>query len=150
MTNRITPILLPILALLSAGCSPPIWNAYAFDAEQVEKTRADQPVFIYFRSWADPQCTKFEQNVLEQADVRSALAGSYRVVLEHSVEKDAQRAKQWGVTDIPGVAMLGMRGQLLASASGYMTRETLLALIQRGKQEYAATKSSATPAASTP
>lgn len=149
MVQRMTWVFIAAgLACGTSGCSPAIWNAYDFDAAQVEKQRADKPVFVYFRHWAVPECTKFEQNVLELADVRSALMATYRIVLDYRVDQDL--ARRWGVTDTPGVAMLGPRGEVLASASGYQTRESLLAFLQRGNQEYAAVRSAAKPTAGSP
>jgi thioredoxin-related protein len=131
-----------------AGCSPAIWNAYGFRPEDVEKERGDKAVFVYFRHWAVPDCAKFEQNVLELPDVRTAMMSTYRVVLDYRV--DQELAKRWSVTDTPGIALVGARGQLLTSHSGYVTREILLALIQRGNQEYAASKSAGAQAAGGP
>jgi hypothetical protein len=132
----------------SSGCSPAIWNAYAYNEAQVEAQRGEKPTFIYFRHWADPRCTRFEQDVLDQADVRAALTDFYRVVLQYT--SDEELARQCGVTDIPGVAILGPRGRVLATSSGPMKKEALLEFVQRGKQEYAGLKTSGTRAAGSP
>jgi hypothetical protein len=53
------------------------------------------------------------------------MMSTYRVVLDYRV--DQELAKRWSVTDTPGIALVGARGQLLTSHSGYVTREILLA-----------------------
>jgi hypothetical protein len=130
----------------SLGCQSGVeWRAYQYNAEVVERDAGDRARFVYFRHWAVPACTRFEENVLLDPHVLSATRPYYCIVLAYNVDKHL--ADDWGVSEPPGVALLGPGGRLLASGSGAMSKEQLLALFKRANDQMPAptTKKSGSP-----
>ncbi|MBI5866134.1 MAG: hypothetical protein HZB38_16820, partial [Planctomycetes bacterium] len=65
--------------------------------------------------------------------VRTATQAYYCVVLAYNVDKPL--AERWGVTDAPGVALIGSNGRVLETSSGFIDRNTLLALFKKADGE---------------
>ncbi len=126
-----------LLTLFCAGCQPGIqWRAYNYREDAVARDAGEKSRFVYFRHWAVPDCTKFEETVLLDPSVRNATNAYYCIVLAYNVDKHL--ADSWNVTEPPGVAILSPAGNLLSSGSGFMKREELLALFQRADRERSA------------
>lgn len=126
-----------VLSFLCAGCQPGIqWRAYNYREDAVARDAGEKSRFVYFRHWAVPECTKFEETVLLDPAVRNATNAYYCIVLAYNVDKHL--ADSWNVSEPPGVAILDPAGRLLASGSGFMKREELLALFQRADRERSA------------
>lgn len=138
--NARTSLLLPTFALMilcASGCSPGIqWRAYAYNPEAVAREAGERTRFVYFRHWAVPACTRFEESVLLDPQVLSATKPYYCIVLAYNVDK--RLADEWGVSEPPGVALLGPNGRLLASGSGTMSKDQLLALFKRASEQLGA------------
>ena len=127
-----------LLILSATGCQPGIqWRAYNYNADAVERDAGQKSRFVYFRHWAVPDCTKFEETVLLDPAVKNATNAYYCIVLAYNVDKHL--AETWSVSEPPGVAILGPDGKLLASGSGFMKREDMLALFQKADKERSAT-----------
>jgi thiol:disulfide interchange protein len=130
---------------LNAGCSPGIaWRAFAYDTKPSDPARAGKVVLVYFRHWAVVQCTEFEEKVLKDPAVLAATSDLYCIVLDYRVDK--KRADQWGVTQPPGIALLGPDGRLLDRSSGMISAAALADMIDRARN--AATRPASRPAGS--
>lgn len=135
-----------LLLLLVSGCQSGIqWRAYQYNADAVERDAGNRTRFVYFRHWAVPACTRFEEQVLLDSQILAATRPYYCIVLAYNVDK--RLADGWGVSEPPGVALLGADGRLLSSGSGALTKDQLLALFKRADDQGAppAPKQSAGP-----
>ena len=142
----LTAALAALLLLCAAGCQPGIqWRAYQYNADAVERDAGNRTRFVYFRHWAVPACTRFEEDVLLDPQVLAATRPYYCIVLAYNVDK--RLADSWGVSEPPGVALLGPGARLLSSGSGTMSKEKLLALFKRADEQNstATTKQSGAP-----
>lgn len=123
-----------LVVFSSVGCRSGVeWRVYQYNAEAVERDAGDRTRFVYFRHWAVPACTRFEENVLLDPQVLAATRPYYCIVLAYNVDK--RLADDWGVSEPPGVALLGPGGRLLSSGSGALTKEQLLALFKRASDQ---------------
>lgn len=111
----------------------------------MERDAGERTRFVYFRHWAVPACTRFEEDVLLDPQVLSATKPYYCIVLAYNVDK--RLADKWNVSEPPGVALLGPGGRLLASGSGGMSKDQLLAIFRRADEQNApaATRQSGSP-----
>ena len=77
--------------------------------------------------------------------VLAATRPYYCIVLAYNVDK--RLADSWGVSEPPGVVLLGSGARLLASGSGTISKERLLALFKRADEQNspATTKKSGGP-----
>lgn len=100
-------------------------------------------MFVYFRSWASVESTRFEENVLNLPEVRAELTPFYCVVLEHSA--DHGLAAGWDVHQPPAVVFLDDQGRLLQKISDGLTRATLQQAIAEVRQRLAASQPAPSP-----
>lgn len=128
-----------VLLSVCVGCQPGIqWRAYNYREDAIARDAGEKSRFVYFRHWAVPSCTKFEETVLLDPAVKNATNAYFCIVLAYNVDKHL--ADAWNISEPPGVAILGPDGKLLASGSGFMKREEMLALFQRADRERAAAR----------
>jgi len=120
-----------------AGCAEGVrWRAYSFDSVFADSVRDGKLTFVYFRSWSDVGCTRFEEDVLKDAAVLKATRDLYCVPLEYSVDRPL--ASQWNIVTVPGVVILDPRRRVLVKLSGAITKQQLLDGIAVALQQYAA------------
>jgi hypothetical protein len=114
--------------MLLAACAPPIWRGYSYDPVRADAARDAKPMFVYLRSWASVESTRFEESVLNLPEVRTALAPFYSVVLEYSA--DRERAEKWGVQKPPAAVFLGASGEVTRALGADLSKATLLDAIR--------------------
>lgn len=106
-----------------------------FDPVHADAQRDHKLTFVYFRNWAVPACTRFEENVLKDPAILQAVAELYCAVLDFHM--DRQLAEDWGIAAPPGVAVVDPDRRILARLSGEVSAAELLAAIQTAKDEFA-------------
>ena len=130
-----------ICATLCA-CAPGIqWRAYTFDPVFEESQRDDKLTFVYLRSWADPKCTQFEEQVLKSPRVLQATGALYCVPLEFAIDREL--AQRWEVEASPAVVLLDPDGRVLTKLSGEITIERLLSAVASAQTTHAVAKETA-------
>ncbi|MEP0848176.1 MAG: hypothetical protein HRF50_15305 [Phycisphaerae bacterium] len=118
------------LLLGASGCAPGInWRLDPYDRVQADAARDGKLTFVYFREWADPDCTEFEEFVLKDPAVRKATTALYCVPL--SYHWDQPLAEKLGVSDVPAVAVLDTDGRVLMRLSGKISKDLLLQELAR-------------------
>ncbi len=131
-------LVLGLLGACTPGCSPGIhWRGLIFEPVHADAQRDQKLTFVYFRHWAVIACTDFEENVLKDPAVLHALrpdGAYYCVVLD--AYADRQLAKDWGIEEPPGVAILDPEDHVLARLSGEISVEQLLAVIQEAVEAF--------------
>jgi hypothetical protein len=128
------------LCLLTlAGCAPAVsWRLVAFDAGVAESRAGGRPLFVYFRDWASPRCTRFEDAVLSHPTVVEALRAFICVPLQWNTAVDAPVAETYGVRDVPAFVIFSSRGEVLARGQADVTREQLLQALSAARVAQAA------------
>ena len=116
-----------LFLMMVAGCTPAVsWRFVAFDTGVAESRAANRPLFVYFRDWASPRCTRFEDSVLSHPTVVETLRGFISVPLQWNTAVDAPVAETYGIRDVPAFVILSSRGEVLARGQTNITLEQLL------------------------
>jgi hypothetical protein len=98
-------------------------------------SREGKVVFVYFRHWALPECTRFEEQILKAPAVLTELRDLYCVVLQ--IDWDRPLAERWGVGDPPSFVVLDPAGNVLATGSGTMSVTSAVDTIQQARARFA-------------
>lgn len=132
---RLGAALAAAAVLLCGGCGQGIaWHGLSYDAVHAEAAAAGELTFVYLRSWALVECTRFEEQVLSTPQARQALSGFRRVALEFGWDED--RARQWGVEAPPAIVVVDPAGRVLARATGQITIESLVQTLSDARQRF--------------
>lgn len=127
-----------LLPAFTGGCAQGVpWRGFTFDPVYNEAKRDHKLTFVYFRHWSVIACTNFEENVLKSQAVLDALRPSgpfYCVVLDAYVDRAI--AREWGVTEVPGVVILEPEGRILSILTKEISTEQLLAALQSAVASY--------------
>ncbi|MDX2198170.1 MAG: hypothetical protein SF069_04265 [Phycisphaerae bacterium] len=138
-----------VLGLLACGCQPGVkWDLRPYDDVHARALREKKLTFVYFRNWASVACTEFEDKVLKQPPVLQALEPLVCVPLD--LLWDKALAERWGISEIPGCAVVGQDSQLLEKVQGAVSAEQLLSAVQAAKAKGAAAPAAPASQASRP
>ncbi len=119
-----------------AGCRPGLpWRLTTFEAAHKEAQAQNRLTFVYFRAWYLVDSTRFEDDVLSDPAVRTALSDFVCVPLSYDVDRNL--AGRWGLRDLPAYAIVDPAGVPVESAAGPITLRDLLAAIDRARQRFA-------------
>lgn len=130
---------LAFAALLGSlsGCQSAIpWTGYAFEPVHEQSRREGKLTFVYFRDWASPRCTRFEEEVLSDPEVRPAVSKMNTVAIQWNTLVDRPRASQFGIDDVPGVAIVSPTRTVLESLDGAISKRELLDAISRAREQW--------------
>ena len=135
---RLARVLAACAALVAAaGCSPGIqWRDFKYEPVQEAAARDKKLIFVYFRHWAAVNCTNFEDQVLKDEAVLAESRNFYCVPL--AFDWDRPLADQFGIREIPGVAIVDPQGRVLTRLQGTITRDELIKEMARARSDYAA------------
>lgn len=130
------------LCLLLAGCQPGVrWRLGRYEEAWADARQQRRLTFVYFRNWYSVDCTRFEDDVLKQPQVRAALDAFVCVPLEYEV--DRALAERWNLSGTPAYAIVAPDGTVLEKGEGSCSAEELLAAIERARERFGAARPTA-------
>jgi hypothetical protein len=134
---------------IAAGCAPEIrWRGYVFDAVFADARRDSRLTFVYLRNWYMPECTEFENSVLNAPEVIEATADCYCAKLEYDWAQSY--AQRWNVPKPPAVVILDPEGRVLERVVGPVDVPGLLEALQNAHAQLAAQTETAPARAAKP
>lgn len=131
------PLLSATLSLLiffcATGCAPGIaWELNTYEHVHEQSQRENRVTFVYFRHWALPECTRFEEDVLKSPEVLAASREFNCVPLDF--HWDRPLAQGWGVASAPAVVLVAPTDKVLNVLQGKITKEALLDAMAGARQ----------------
>lgn len=118
------------------GCQAGVqWDYVQFRPAYAQSRETGQPLFVYFRDWASPRSTVFEDEVLLDPAVLAETENYICVVLQWNTPSDQPIASEFGVEEIPGVALVSAERRVLASLDGEIALENLLAAMRAARDQ---------------
>jgi len=122
-----------LLTVVTGGCAPEIaWRGVVFDPVFADAQRDNRLTFVYLRNWYMPECTRFEESVLNTPEVIQATADCYAAKLEFDWSQEY--ARRWGVSAPPAVVILDPQGRVLARVDGTVDKTRLLDALRRAHE----------------
>ena len=122
-------------AVLCTGCAPGIdWRDFKYEPVREIAQRDQRLMFVYFRHWAAVACTKFEEEVLKDPAILAESRDFCCVPL--AFDWDRELAEQFGVREIPGVAIVDPAGRVVTRLQGAISRDDLLKEMRRARAEF--------------
>ncbi|MBK8915674.1 MAG: hypothetical protein IPM64_13955 [Phycisphaerales bacterium] len=122
--QRSIPVVLSLLLTGLGACGPSVRWHFDPRSADAQVRRAPALRMVYFRNWYSVECTRFEDDVLRDADVVAALRDVVCVML--SYDFDRPLADEWGVTSAPGAAVVDTGGRSVSAITGAVTRDEFL------------------------
>lgn len=124
-----------------AGCTAgPKWDPRPYQEAHYRARERNAITLVYFRSWYSVACTRFEERVLADAEVRAEADRLVCVQLDYDAYLPF--AEQWGVDLVPAIVLIGPSGELLARLEAPIGPEALLDAIHRARDKVYGTESS--------
>lgn len=109
------------------------WRSLSYDPAVLRRD-PKTPGFVYFRSWYDPACTRFEDQVLLQPAVLSATKPFHCIALDFA--SDEKLAASWGLTQAPAYAIVTPGGTVLARGQGAITATELISALNDARKRF--------------
>lgn len=119
------------LALGLTACQPAMnWQFYAYNPQSPPFDPGDRLTFIYLRSWLDPACTQFEDQVLSSTEVTTAT----RPMVCGTIDVGDGVGRTWGITEAPAFVILDPAGKVLAKGQGDLTKQDVLSAVEEARK----------------
>ncbi len=132
---NVRKLLLAAIGLtLCAGCGGLRWNLTAEPAYSKSR-EASKLTFFYFRSWTSIACTRFEDQVLGDPAVETALSSMTPIRLD--IVADRALASSFGVSRPPSFAIVNPAGKAILTREGELSKEEVLAAIEEARNRAA-------------
>lgn len=126
-----------LLLWMCVGCQDGVrWHDYDYPRVLADSKADKKIMFVYFRDFASVECTKFEDEILLQPVVLTALRPYYSVPLQWNTLVDAPLAERWQIRQVPSYVILDSSEKVLAKRSHPIKLEQILSDLYRvqGKQ----------------